>query len=80
MYLFQARRALDTPDSGMDNPPFCAEDGVELMALPVRKTRARSAGRGDGQSRLPLFVYILGGKEQQASVFQKPLSVWRLQL
>ncbi|KAL1497798.1 hypothetical protein ABEB36_008696 [Hypothenemus hampei] len=57
------------------------------------KVRAHSAGRAERNKStvvekrdvldpfLPLYVYIMGGKEQgHVTVFQRPISIWRLKL
>ncbi|KAG5877984.1 hypothetical protein JTB14_032215 [Gonioctena quinquepunctata] len=60
----------------------------------VDKSRALSASRAEQQrvsipptstvpveSPVPVYVYVLGGKEQgQVTVFQRPISIWKLKL
>ncbi|CAG9761028.1 unnamed protein product [Ceutorhynchus assimilis] len=62
----------------------------------INQVRAHSAGRTDAKKQekktqdfqveridpfVPLYVYIIGGKEQgHVTVFQRPLSIWRLKL
>ncbi|XP_060529678.1 uncharacterized protein LOC132704051 isoform X2 [Cylas formicarius] len=59
-------------NSATDKPRALSASRAEKRAAPV--------GKG-AESTVPLYVYVVGGKEQgHVTVFQRPISIWKFKL
>lgn len=81
VYYRQCSRNMKPPKSLELNN--CREKSRASSASRVEKNVAKNTG--DSESKIdpfvPLYMFIVGGKEQgQVTVFQRPLSIWRLKL
>ncbi|KAJ8984996.1 hypothetical protein NQ317_016907 [Molorchus minor] len=47
----------------------------------VEHAKAEPAGQPGSDPYLPVYIYVIGGKEQgQVTVFQRPISIWKLKM
>lgn len=63
------------------NVEKCRALSASRVERRIDKVKLETANCPIFDPTLPLFVYVFGGKEQgQVTVFQRPISVWRLKL
>ena len=63
-------------------PPFILSDDDESMTSKLNNSRNSSGqpNNDNGKNQLSLMMYVIGGRVGQVTVFNGPISLWKLDL